>query len=194
MFVAACEKAMKAGYLTNISALELVKESQALGIEKDEVIDSLEIMAINGYIQPSKTVGCGLRICGFEITSDGFEEFAVRYIPFFHKMRESLIVDIVSGNNDVFENPDILTKHVLHKLTSDGLLQIAEFTNGKIKVMHVSPQLRRKYRNVTTLSAHASEAETQIESVASKAATLAESIRYKQERESWWRSEKARED
>jgi hypothetical protein len=73
-------------------------------------------------------------------------------------------------------------------------LQIAKFTNGKIKVMHVSAQLRRKYRNVTTRSGDPSEAETQIESVASKAATLAESIRYKQERESWWRSEKARED
>lgn len=194
VFIAACEMAMKAGHLKHVSATELVKEMETVGLSQAEALDSMEIMATYGYIHPGKTVGCGMWICNFEITLFGFEEYVARYVPDYDAKRESVTLDIIRRNKDVFEKPDIITEHILDMLAADGSLQIAKYLGGTIEVRHVSAQLRRKFKDGTSGDAHIVEAEARSESFATKAATLAEGISFKEVRESWLRSEKGRED
>lgn len=194
VFKASCERAMKAGHLTHISVPELVKELKAIGIGKEDLLDSLEIIANEGYIEPSDMVGCGMRICDFKITSFGFEQYALRYLSDYEAKRQDVTVDIVERNKDAFEKPDIITRNILDALEADGLLRIAKFAGGTIKIMHVSAQLKRQYKNHEARVATDFDGEPQPESVASKAAKLAGEARYKQERELWLRSAKARED
>jgi serine/threonine-protein kinase len=189
VFKTSCEKALKVGHLKHTSVTALVKEFEPLGITKDEVLDALEILTHYGYIEPSKTVGCGLRICDFEITTFGLEQYAVRHISDYEGKRKSVILDIVSGNKQEFQKPDLITTHILDTLALDGLIQISK-PLGRVKVMYVSAQLRRKYKDYKATV----EADTQGRPLKSRASKLAEEILYKQERDSWLRSVEGRED
>lgn len=193
VFKTSCEMAMKAGHLNHISSIELVRQVDALAVSKDEVMDALEILSREGYIRPSGRKGCGLRICDFEITAFGFEKYAVRYVPRYEAQRESLILDIATDQQDVFEKPDILTSHILDKLAFDGLIQIAKFF-GRTKVMRVYAQLKRKYKDRESSEVRVVDAERRDESFTTRAAKLVDSLGYKQERESWLRSVQGRED
>src|ERR1051326_7133555 len=189
VFIASCEKALKVGHLKHTSVTALLKEFERLGINKDEVLDALEILTHYAYIEPSKTVGCGLRICDFEITTFGFEQYAVRHISDYEGKRKSVILDIVSGNKQEFLKPDLITTHILDTLALDCLIQISK-PLGKAKFMYVSAQLRRKYKDYKATV----EADTQGGPLTTRASKLAEEIRYRQERDSWLQSVEGREN
>src|SRR5207253_4221615 len=101
VFKVACERAMKSGYLKHISVRELIKDLEPHNISQGEMFDSLEILTEEMYIEPSKTVGGGLRINDFEITSFGFEQYAHVFIPNYQSIAESVIEEIVMHDKEV---------------------------------------------------------------------------------------------
>jgi len=189
VFKTSCEKALKVGHLKHISVTALVKEFEPLGVSKDDVLDALEILSQHGYIEPSKTVGCGMRICDFEITEFGFEQYALRHIDHYEVKRRSIMIDIAIGNKQEFEQPDLVTQHILDMLSLDGLIEISKFIGGRISVTHVSAQLRRDFKDYKRLP----EADSR-DPLTSRASKLVEEFRYKHECDSWFHSEKGRED
>jgi hypothetical protein len=134
-------------------------------------------------------VGGGLPINDFEITVFGFGQYAKAYIPDHDSMVESVIDQIVRLKKDVFDKPDIVVEHTLDKLVADGQLRIAKFTGGKIRITHVSAQLRRKYED-DEAERSADESEPRRDSIHGAAVELGEEIRFKAERDAWWTSDK----
>lgn len=189
VFKAACERARESGYLKHVSVRELLKDLEAVKIDQSEIFDSLEILTNEGYIQPNKTVGGGLPINDFEITVFGFEQYAKAYIPDHDSMVESVIDQIVRLKKDVFDKPDVVVEHILDKLVADGQLQVAKFQGGKIRITHVSAQLRRKYED-DEAERSADETEPRRDSILGAAVELGEEVRFKAERDAWWASDK----
>jgi serine/threonine protein kinase len=146
VFQVACERAMKTGYLKHISVRELIKDLEPYKISQDEMFDSLEILTEEMYIEPSKTVGGGLPINDFEITSFGFEQYAQVFILNYQSIAESVIEDIVINDKEVFEKPDLVIENVLDRLAAEGSIRVSKRIGGKCVVSHVSARLRRKYK------------------------------------------------
>lgn len=146
VFKVACERAMKTGYLKHISVRELIKDMESHNISQNEMFDSLEILTEEMYIEPSRTVGGGLRINDFEITSFGFEQYAQVFIGNYQSIAEGVIEDIVMNDNEVFEKPDLVTENVLDRLAAEGSIRVSKRIGGKCVISHVSARLRRKYK------------------------------------------------
>jgi serine/threonine protein kinase len=146
VFKVACERAMKSGYLKHISVRELIKDLEPHNISQGEMFDSLEILTEEMYIEPSKTVGGGLRINDFEITSFGFEQYVQVFIPNYQSVAESVIEDIVMNDKEVFEKPDLVIENVLDRLAAEGSIRVSKRIGGKCVISHVSARLRRKYK------------------------------------------------
>jgi len=113
VFKVACERALKTGYLKHISVRELIKDLEPHKINQSEMFDSLEILTEEMYIEPSNTVGGGLRINDFEITSFGFEQYAQVFILNYQSIAKSVIEEIVMHDREVFEKPDLVVENVL---------------------------------------------------------------------------------
>ncbi|MDQ6653878.1 MAG: serine/threonine protein kinase [Acidobacteriota bacterium] len=146
VFKVACERAMKTGYLKHISVRELIKDLENHQITQGEMFDSLEILTEEMYIEPSKTVGGGLRINDFEITSFGFEQYAQVFILNYQSIAESVIEEIVMHDKEVFEKPDIVVENILDRLAAEGSINVSKRMGGKCVITHVSARLRRKYK------------------------------------------------
>lgn len=137
---------MKTGYLKHISVRELIKDLEGYNITQDEMFDSLEILTEEMYIEPSKTVGGGLRINDFEITSFGFEQYAQVFIANYQTIADAVIEDIVINNKEVFEKPDLVTENVLDRLVAEGSIRVSKRIGGKCVISHISARLRRRYK------------------------------------------------
>jgi hypothetical protein len=157
VFKVACERAMKTGYLKHISVRELIKDLESHKINQSEMFDSLEILTEEMYIEPSKTVGGGLRINDFEITSFGFEQYAQVFIPNYQFIAESVIEDIVMHDKEVFEKPDLVVENVLDRLAAEGSIRVSKRIGGKCVITNVSARLRRRYKVIEPDKDNASE-------------------------------------
>jgi len=192
VFVAACRKAVEHRQLKHISVLELIQELRS-ATPQDDVMDALEILSRKQYIEPSMQRGCGLRICSFEISHFGFKQYLTTYEPEYQIKRDALIIDVVQHQKYVFDKADLITEHILDTLVHDGLIELSKPLGGKIEVMHVSAELRRRYKQTKPLNGSVDGAEQQ-ESLTARASKVGAEIRYKEKREAWRRSTKGRED
>ena len=182
-----CETAIERGYLKHIDVRSLLKEIESMGITRDELFDSLEILADEGYIEPSKTIGGGLPINDFEITEFGFEQYANEYVPDYSAIVERVIAEIIHDDKDVYDKPGLLVEHVLDHLAGQGYLKLSKRIGGKIVIMHVSAQMRRQYERAAPGPNSTQPPKPRIfNEIASQ---IGNEIRFKARRDKWFSSE-----
>ena len=180
-----CEIAIERGYLKHIDVRSLLKELDALGITRDELFDSLEVLTDEYYIQPSKTVGGGLPINDFEITEFGFEQYANEYVPDYHRIVNRVMGELITDKKDVYNKPNLIVEHVLDHLAGQGYLKLSKRQGGKIVIMHVSAQMRRQYESAED----ATEA-PKIKYLNEVASNIGDQLRFRTKREQWFFSDK----
>lgn len=182
-----CEIATERGYLKHIDVRSLLKEIDSLGITQDDLFDSLEVLADEHYIEPSKTIGGGLRINDFEITEFGFEQYANEYISDYPSRVNKVIGEIIEDNREVYDKPEIIVEHILDHLAARGLLKLSKRMGGRVVIMHVSAQMKRQYKNVGDLGQPVNSRSQYLSQVASQ---IGEVVRFKAKRREWFSSDK----
>jgi serine/threonine protein kinase len=182
-----CEIAIERGYLKHIDVRSLLAELESLGMTQQELFDSLEVLTDEGYIQPSKTIGGGLPINDFEITEFGFEQYANEYIPDYQSRVDAVIDEIIREKKEVYDKPYIIVEHILDHFASKGLLKLSKRMGGKVVIMHVSAQMRRRYESDNLEVAAAKPKSDYVGDVASQ---IGNEIRFKAQKKAWFFSEK----
>jgi eukaryotic-like serine/threonine-protein kinase len=182
-----CEIAMERGYLKHIDVRSLLAEVESMGITQQELFDSLEVLTDEHYIQPSKTIGGGLPINDFEITEFGFEQYANEYIGDYQSRIDSVIDEIIREKKEVYDTPDIIVEHILDHLASKGFIKLSKRMGGKVVIMHVSAQMRRRYESDNSAAAAAKPKSDYVADVASQ---IGNEIRFNAQKKAWFYSEK----
>jgi len=144
----ACEKAMELGHPYLDTEL-LSQEVELLGIPRDQLYESLEILDSKGYIEATRVIGPEIPF--FIITTYGFEQYAEGYIDNYDSIVRDIVSDIVNnGSTDSdsisasLNQPHMLVMHVLNLLDSRGLLRIVrEAGSSTVYFYNMSPELKR---------------------------------------------------
>jgi len=118
------------------------------GISRNQLSESLEILAHHHYIKPIDTQ---IGIVAFSATQYGMDEFLRREYPKYLDTQKHIMVLLANGTADetdaiskAIAAPPRVVAHVLDGLKARGLVKLAEFgaASGR-KVYDVSPALRR---------------------------------------------------
>jgi len=123
-----------------------------LGLTKDQVMESIEILGTDGYFELSHYFGGGPDRygCHIHVTSYGFEKYCGSEIEGYDQLKEQCAGLII--NEDVKDNKTLaertgaklrLIEHILDVFESNGLISATKFLGGSISIHHVHPKFRR---------------------------------------------------
>ena len=138
-----------------VNPREVIGKSDGV-LTEEVLLESLEILVESDYINLTKYCGPP-RLESYQITTTGFEEYALAFIPEYDAKRIRLISTLL--NKDIqsswdlqreLDEPIILVQHILDYLESRDQLKLStqaimgglEFQN----ILWVSPQLNRMIR------------------------------------------------
>ena len=120
-------------------------------IPESELLESLEVLDREGYINLSRTIGAGFS--HYQLTTHGMEEYAEAYIRNYHEIQANvislLVNEEIASNNELVEKlkqPQLIVDHVLELLESNGHVSLSKMIGGLIRVYNISPSLKRSLR------------------------------------------------
>ncbi len=126
-----------------------------LGITDEDIIESQEILRGRGYVEVQFAFQ-QVVACAFEITAQGFEQFARAAVTNYAALTDDVARRIANGENlddrsiaETTNQPIRIISHILEVLSSRGLVRyVSEKGIGfsAMRVFWVSPELRRILR------------------------------------------------
>ena len=135
-----------------IQSAEVLASMADLQIPQEAFLESLEILAAKGYIDPTRLFG-GAIPC-FRITHYGFEHFLRRIYSGYDTIYDQVCLAILNlnltRNREIAQNlslPISIIDHVMDDLDNRGLARTQKFFRGGRTIFSIFPELRRHYRN-----------------------------------------------
>lgn len=124
----------------------------ALGLTKEQVKESIEILGADGYFELSHYYGGGPDRygCHIRVTNYGFEKYCSSEVAGYDRLKEQCAGLIV--NEDVKDNKTLaeragaklrIIEHILDVFESNGLIGVTKFLGGNISIHNVHPKFRR---------------------------------------------------
>lgn len=123
-----------------------------LGLTKDQVSESIEILGSDGYFELSRYFGGGPDRygCHIRVTRYGLEQYCLSEVEKYDRLKEQCAGLVV--NEDVCDNETLAAKtgekprlieHILDIFESNDLIKVTKFMGGNISIHHVHPKFRR---------------------------------------------------
>lgn len=126
-----------------------------LDVSAAEVVESLEVLEADHYIELHRTFGSGLEaMSSFKLTASGFETYATNFIEDYNEIRQAVVSQVVNlesqqGTDDDVASgtgaPRMVVLHILRTLHSQGLLTLSQSMGPTTHFFNVSPKLRRLF-------------------------------------------------
>lgn len=135
-----------------INPEEVYGDGGTLGLSRDDVKDSVEILETNGYLDVSKFYGGGKESYSFHfrVSTYGFENFAQSYIPDYQEIVTKVISAIVNDDlraNDLIANkigePITIIDHIFHFLEAKSQIRLGNEISRRKQIFHVAASLKR---------------------------------------------------
>jgi hypothetical protein len=153
VFAAACKLAIESD-VSLIPTEPVVKSVAGEGVSRDQILESLDVLAHHHYIDPLKGVK---PIYAFKITSYGFRNYLKRELPEFDSLRAKISVLLATNAADNTQTisaavnlPLRTTAFFLDSLHEAGLIKMAVLGTASMRqVYEVSPELRRQTQGLT---------------------------------------------
>jgi TIR domain len=146
-----CEEVLRVDSF--IAPDQLYVRTDAVGLGREDVLDSLEVLGQRGYLKLSLVLGGVPRgISHFKPTLVGMETFASSYIPEYSSSVRLVAAEIL--NHDNRDNRAIasairihgpIVDHILNQLEARGLLKLSKSISGAVFVVSISPELKRAF-------------------------------------------------
>jgi hypothetical protein len=123
-----------------------------LGLTKEQVLESIEVLGSDGYFEVSHYFGGGQDRfgCHIRLTSYGLESYCSSEMKDYDQLKERCASLIV--NENICDNQTLAEKtkaklrlidHILDIFESNDLIQATKFLGGNISIHHVQPKFRR---------------------------------------------------
>ncbi|MCO6414087.1 MAG: toll/interleukin-1 receptor domain-containing protein [Thiogranum sp.] len=131
---------------------ELFGRNVDLDIPKQEIMDSIEILESEGYLEVSRYIGGGEDKwgCHYQVSLLGFEEYCKAYIEEYDQVIERIAGLIVNEelhtNYELAESVDRplqIVNHVIRLLENNDYLKTGDELSERICIYNVSAKLRR---------------------------------------------------
>lgn len=135
-----------------ISPEVLFSPESTFGISKNEVLDAIEILESQGYLEVSRYIGGGKENwgCHYRVSYFGLETYAQVYHPNYPQFMERVISLIVNegmtSNTKIKETTGesrVLIDHALDGLEMNGHIKLSKASEYHTSIYHVSASLRR---------------------------------------------------
>lgn len=135
-----------------INPEEVYGGGNVLGLSRDDVKDSVEILESNGYLDVSRFYGDGSDAYSFHfrVSTYGFENDAKAYISNYQEIITKVISAIVNDElkaNDLIANkvsePITIIDHIFDLLEASSHIQISNEISSRKQIYHVAAGLKR---------------------------------------------------
>jgi len=146
-----CEETLRTNSFTGPD--QLYVRTDAIGIGREDVLDSLEVLGQRAYLELSLVLGGVPRgIHHFKPTPVGMETFAATYISDYASSVRSVATEIL--NHDRRDNQaitsatgiqQVIVNHILEQFEARGLLRLSKTLSGPVFVVSISPELKRTF-------------------------------------------------
>lgn len=129
-------------------------DTDSLDINREEVLDSIEVLGNRGYLELKLLAGGVPRGIGYvRPTLSGFETYAETSIPEYAEWMRKVALEIVNAGADYNETianssaiPKYVVDHILNMFDSRGWIGLSKVIGGGIHIFDVSPELKRAFR------------------------------------------------
>jgi hypothetical protein len=146
-----CEETLRIDSFIDLD--QLYARTDAVGLGREDVLDSLEVLGQRGHLELSLVLGGVPRgIHHFRPTTVGMETFAAKYIPDYASSVRLVAAEILNhdrrDNNAIASASGIqkpLVNHILDLFEVRGLLRLSKTISGTVSVVSVSPGLKRTF-------------------------------------------------
>jgi hypothetical protein len=148
---AACARTIRKGG-AHVQTDEVLETLESLSIGREQVMESLELLARRHYIDAKKFAGGQNEIPLFRVTVHGFEQYARQYVEGYDRIVRDVGLEIVNrgatNNRQIapaIGQPEVLVNHVLEVLRGRGLFDLTAAAAGGLLlyIRNVSPELKR---------------------------------------------------
>ena len=130
----------------------IFRDLDALGLSKNQVEESIEMLETDGYFKLSHYFGGGADGygCHIRVTDYGFEKYCASEIDNYDQLKaqcaDLLVNENVTDNTILAERIGAkprLIEHILNVFESNGLIAMSKYSGGNIAIHHVHPKFRR---------------------------------------------------
>jgi hypothetical protein len=146
----ACEYAIERGHRYVLDVNQVIERAKPFDVPQSEVLESLQILHEQSFIEPQLVFGGELPFPTFTITIYGFENYARAYVDDYNTLIQSVALQLINFNQKdnssiaaALDKPRMLVDHVLNVLMQRGLIKADEYNEGLIYVFEVSTHLKR---------------------------------------------------
>lgn len=148
-----CEFTVKQPY-DFVSLKELVSQDEDSSISKHDLLESLDILESDGYLDVHRAMNLDNWECDFRPTLYGFQEYCVNYLDGYDKIIDKIAADLVNikagsegiSNHELEKSLSLsiyIIDHVLKLFENNELIRLEEFNSGKLYAWKISPKLKR---------------------------------------------------
>jgi len=131
---------------------EIFTDLAALELTKEQILESIEVLDGDGYLEACHYIGGGPDSygCHYQLTINGMERYCAAEIDDYEGLKTLCAGFIV--NEDMSDNQSLakslnmpvrLVDHILGVFAADNLIGINEYDGGFTRIYPVSPKLRR---------------------------------------------------
>lgn len=129
----------------------IFSDLDTLGLTKQQILDSIEILDADGYLNVSHHLGGPDRFgCHLRVTSYGYEKYCTAEVDNYGQLKEQCAGLIV--NEGVYDNKSLadrtetqirLIDHILDIFESNSLIATSKYSGGNIAIHNVHAKFRR---------------------------------------------------
>jgi len=142
------DQTVTAAHVSFVRTETVWTEIEALGINRESFLESLEVLRDGFLIEPTQESGVIPR--SFKLTIDGFEEYLKAYFPEYDQVLRDVVVDLVNNKPETLDElrtrvsaPESVLRHVLDGFELQGLVDLGRVLGGGVHIFKVSRKLRR---------------------------------------------------
>jgi len=133
---------------------EFLDSLAPLGVEQALLVESLEVLNTDGYIDIARTMGQGVpSMSRFSLTTWGIEIYAQTYVVEYEDLVRDVglrLCDLSDGEQatnvqmaTALGKPQLLVTHIVESLRDRGLIKATDSIGPFVHIFQVSPKLRR---------------------------------------------------
>jgi predicted transcriptional regulator len=142
-----CERLLESGG-SFLTPQEIQPRAAELGLNQEQVFDSLEILEADGLLNNKGAIG--KRVTRVRLTLPGFGLYARHFVPEYELLRRQVAQAIVNANllgsyelaERLGRNEQII-KYLLRELESEGIVTLSRAISPHERVAIIHPQLKR---------------------------------------------------
>lgn len=144
----ACQQVIETGW-KQVNSGRFLEKAARLGIQPDDVIEALAILDNNGYVCLEREIG-DFSHPDFEITTQGFDQYARAYIDDYNDIFRSTLLQII--NHDARENkaiaqalnqPLMIVNHIFGVLEDQGHIKTSAPLGSEATITSISLGMKR---------------------------------------------------